>query len=148
MFLGDLKDLVILAQVMPACRCRRLPGKCRLWCPAGWLLPAVASGNVAAWLTRMASMAELFLFIRCGDRDAGGLHRELHLPRLGHVSRSTSCSSSRWASRSSWCLAALCHSARGLRSGWLGVVGVFVESFFPDAEFFVFFGLECSGGVR
>ena len=85
---------------MLASRCRRLPGKCRLWCPAGWRLPTEASGNVAAWLRRMASMAELFLFIRCGDRDAGGLHRELHLPRLGYVRRSTSCSSS-------WCAALL-----------------------------------------
>ena len=87
---------------MLASRCRRLPGKCRLWCPAGWRLPTEDSGNDAAWLRRMASMAELFLFIRCGDRDAGGLHRELHLPRLGYVRRSTSCSSSWCASRSLW----------------------------------------------
>ena len=50
--------------------------------------------------------------------------------------------------RSSWYLAALGPSARGLCSGWLGVVGFFVETHFPDTEFFVFFGLECSGGVR
>ena len=43
--------------------------------------------------------------------------------------------------------AALCHSSRGLCLGWLGdVVGVFVVSCFPKTEFFVFCGLECSGG--
>ena len=110
----------------------------------------LASGNVAvAWLRRMASKAELFLLIRRGDRDAGGLHRELHLPRLGYVHRSTSCASSWYALLSLRYLAALCHSSRGLCLGWLGdVVGFFVESCFPKTEFFVFCGLECSGGAR
>ena len=100
----------------------------------------VASGNVAvAWLRRMASKAELFLLIRCGDRDAGGLHRELHLPRLGYVHRSTSCASSWLALLSLRYLAALCHSSRGLCLGWIGdVVGIFMESCLPKTEFFVF----------
>ena len=33
-------------------------------------------------LRRVAHMAEFFLFIRRGGRDAGGLHREGHLPRF------------------------------------------------------------------
>ena len=45
-------------------------------------------------------------------------------------------------------LAALCRSVRGLCFGWLGVVGIFVEPCFPVTKFFVFYGLECSGGAR
>ena len=45
-------------------------------------------------------------------------------------------------------LASLCRSVRGLCFGQLGgVSGFFVEPGFSVTEFFVFYGLECSGGV-